>query len=147
MATNPQIQQGVLNRLRSSVIVPAYTNLSITAPYMGKSLVKVEFEGNVVEQIETATGAVRSPEPFVMASVTVGVLRSQSLAASWLAQAQSDGYLGQVNVHPDTSVYPVISLAETVIRHIDNGAFDGTDPIVRLTLRGTYYVNAKMWSF
>lgn len=143
---NPQITQGVLNRVRTSVVVPNYPGLSVTAPYMGKSFAKLDFEGNFVEQIETGTGAVRSPEPFVMATLTVSILRPQSLSAAWLAQAQLDGYLGQVNAHSDSSVFPVVSLNETVIRHIDPGAYDGTDPIVRLTLRGTFYVNGAMWA-
>jgi hypothetical protein len=112
---------------------------------MGKSFAKLDFEGNFVEQIETGTGAVRSPEPFVMATLTVSILRTQGLSAAWLAQAQDDGYIGLVNAHGDSSVFPVVSLNETVIRHIDPGAYDGTDPIVRLVLRGTFYVNGAMW--
>jgi hypothetical protein len=144
---NPQIQQGVLNRVRCSVIVPNFTNLNITASYMGKSFAKVDFEGNFVEQIETGTGAVRSPEPYVMTTVTIGILRSQSLAASWVSQFQTDSYLGPVNVHPDSSAFPIISINDAVIRHLDPGAFDGADPVVRLTLRGTVNINDKMWSF
>ncbi|MDP9651712.1 hypothetical protein [Paraburkholderia caledonica] len=144
---NPQIQQGVLNRVRCSVIVPNFTSLNITASYMGKSFAKVDFEGNFVEQIETGTGAVRSPEPYVMTTVTIGILRSQALAANWVAQFKTDSYLGSVNVHPDSSAFPVISINDTVIRHLDPGAFDGADPVVRLTLRGTVNINDNMWSF
>lgn len=144
---NPNITQGVLNRVRTSAIIPAYTNLNITAPFLGKSMIVVEFEGNFVEQIETATGAVRSPEPFVMATATCSLLRSQSLAANWLQQGQTDSYLGVVNFHSDTSTYPVITLNDTVIRSIQNGAFDGADPIVRLVLRGTFPVNSSLWNF
>jgi hypothetical protein len=143
---NPQITQGVLNRVRTSAIIPGNTSLNITAPYMGKSFIVVNFEGNFVEQIETGTGAVRSPEPYVMATATVGLLRTQSLAANWMAQAQEDGYVGLVNLHADSSAFPVLTLNEAVIRSIEPGAFDGSDPVVRLTLRGIFYVNANMWS-
>lgn len=144
---NPQIQQGVLNRVRCSVIVPNFTNLNITAPYMGKSFAKIDFEGNFVEQIETGTGMVRSPEPYVPVTVTVGLLRSQALAASWVAQFQSNSFVGSINVHPDSSAFPIISVTDAVIRHLDPGAFDGADPVVRLTLRGTTNINDQMWSF
>ncbi|HDR9497043.1 TPA: hypothetical protein QDC06_000228 [Burkholderia cepacia] len=143
---NPQITQGVLNRVRTSAIIPAYTNLNITAPFLGKSMIVVEFEGNFAEQIETATGAVRSPEPYVMATATCNLLRSQSLAASWLAQGQTDSFLGTVNLHSDTSAYPVITLNDTVIRMVQNGAFDGQDPIVRVVLRGVFPINSNMWN-
>jgi hypothetical protein len=144
---NPQIQQGVLNRVKSSVIVPNNTALNIAASYMGKSFVKVDFEGNFVEQIETGTGMVRSPEPYVPTTITVSLLRSQALSATWVAQFQSNSFIGPVNVHPDSSVFPVISVTDVVIRHVDPGAFDGADPIVRLTLRGTVNINDQMWSF
>jgi hypothetical protein len=143
---NPKIQQGVINRVRSSLIVPSNTALNATAPYLSKSMINVEFEGNFVEQIETATGAVRSPEPFVMATITMGLLRSQSLSATWLNQVQNNSFLGDVTAHSDSSVYPAISLSETVVRMIRNGAFDGADPVVAVVLRGIYYVNNDLWN-
>lgn len=143
---NPQITQGVLNRIRTSLIVPNNTALNATAPYLSKSMINVEFEGNFVEQIETATGAVRSPEPYVMATITMGLLRSQSLAATWLEQVQNDSYLGTVTAHSDSSAYPAISLSESVVRMIRNGAFDGADPVVAVTVRGIYYINNNLWS-
>lgn len=143
---NPQIPQGVLNRVRTSLIIPGNTSLNITAPYLGKSQIVVDFEGNFAEQIETATGAVRSPEPYVMATATASLLRSQSLAAAWLTQGTVDSYLGTVNAHADTTAYPVITLNECVIRMVQNGAWDGQDPIVRVVIRGVFYINASMWN-
>lgn len=147
MANVPVVAQGVLNRVRCSVIVPGNPALNITAPFMGRSFAKIEFEGDFVQQIETGTGAVRSPEPFVMATISVGLLRTQSLASAWMAQAQTNGGLGDVTIHSDTAAFQPITVNETVIRHLDPGAFDGTDPIVRLTLRGTFPLNSDMWSF
>lgn len=60
MATNPLIAQGTLNRVRCSIVVPAYPNLNITSSYMGKNLATIEFEGEAVPQIPTATGVVDS---------------------------------------------------------------------------------------
>lgn len=147
MANPPVVSQGVLNRVRCSVVIASIPTLNITAPYMGKSFAKIEFEGDFVPQIETGTGAVNSPEPYVMATITVGLLRTQSLSNNWLTQAQTNGGLGDVTIHSDTSAFQPISLNGTVIRHIDPGAFDGADPIVRLTLRGVYPINSDMWSF
>lgn len=147
MATNPKVTQGVINRVRTSLIVPGNPGLSVTAPFLGRSMISVDFEGDFVQQIETATGAVRSPEPFVMATITMGLLRSQSLAANWLTQAQNDSFLGDVTAHSDSPVYPPISLSETVIRTIRNGAYDGADPVVQVTVRGIFFVNNNLWAF
>lgn len=147
MANPPIVTQGVLNRVRCSVVIPSDPSLNITAPYMGKSFARIEFEGDFVPQIETATGAVNAPEPYVMATITVGLLRPQALANSWLTQAQTNGGLGSVTIHSDTSAFQPITLTTAVIRHLDPGAYDGTDPIVRLTIRGTYNINSDLWNF
>jgi hypothetical protein len=147
MATNPMVAQGVLNRVRCSVVVPNFTSLNITAPYMGRSFAKIEFEGNFVEQIGTGTGAVNSPEPYVFATVTVGLLRTQALAANWAAQFQTNSGIGPITIHSDTSAFPPITVSNAVIRHLDPGAYDGTDPVVRLALRGEFYINNDLWSY
>ncbi len=143
---NPQIAQGTLNRLRCHVTIPGYTNLNNSPAYMGKSFAKVTFDGDFDKLIETATGAVTSPEPYVLATVEVGVLRTQALSAAWMAQAQNISDLGNVSIFPDSIVYPEIDLSNCVLRHLDPGAFDGTDPVVRLTLAGVLYVNNGLWT-
>jgi hypothetical protein len=82
-----------------------------------------------------------------MATITVGLLRSQGLSAAWLAQAQNTTILGDVTIYSDTSAFPALSINDTGIRSIDPGAFDGTDPVVRLTLRGSMNINSALWSF
>lgn len=145
MANPPNVLQGPLNRVRCSVVVTSIPGLNITSSYMGKQFARIEFEGDFVQQVETATGVVNSPEPYVMGTITVGLLRPQALASSWLAQAQSTGILGDVTIYSDTSAFPAITLSSTAIRHIDPGAFDGTDPVVRLTLRGVFALNNSLW--
>ena len=146
MATNPLVAQGTLNRVRCSVIVPNYSNLNITSPYMGKSFASIDFEGAFDEQIETATGVVTSPEPYVMATVTVGLLRTQSLALAWLTQAQTISDLGTITIHSDTSAWPAITIGSAVIRSLEPGAYDGMDPVARITLRGVYDINNNLWN-
>jgi hypothetical protein len=143
---NPFLNAGPLNRVRCHVVVPSTPTLNITPQFMGKQFARIEFEGDWNQQIETATGVVNSPEPYVMATITVGLLRSQGLSAAWLAQAQKTTVLGDVTIYSDTSAFPAISINDTGIRSIDPGAFDGTDPVVRLTLRGSFNINASLWS-
>ena len=145
MAT-PLIQQGTLNRVLPSVIVPGNTALNITSNYMGKSFVTVTFDGDFDNLIHTATGAVTSPEPYVQATASVSILRTQSLSGAWLAQAQKLSDIGNVSIFSDTTAFPEIDLVNCIIKHIDPGAYDGTDPVVRLTLGGIFYVNSRVWS-
>lgn len=146
MPTHPLIQQGTLNRVRCSVVVANFTNLNVTAPYMGKQMARLTYEGDFTEQIGTATGGVNSPEPYVWASIAMNLLRTQNLAAQWMAQAQDTTAIGPVTIYSDTSAFPAISLDNASIRNIDPGAFDGSDPVVRVTVRGIFYVNNELWS-
>lgn len=146
MATNPLVQQGTLNRVRGQVVVPNFTNLNITAPYMGKSMLRLALEGNFTDQIPTATGVVNSPEPYVMATCTVGLLRTQALSGQWLAQAINYSVIGPIQVYSDSSAFPLANLDNCSIYQLDPGAFDGQDPVVRLILRGTFYLNNNLWN-
>ena len=134
----PFVPQGTLNRVRCAVVCSNFPTLNITAPYMGKSFARISFSGEFTQLLPTATGGVASPEPYVMATISVGLLRTQALAAQWQAQAGLTGAIGPVTIYPDSSTYPNISLDNAVISEIDPGMYDGTDPVVRLTLKGIY---------
>ena len=146
MATHPLVQQGTLNRVRCSVVVPNFTNLNITSPYMGKSFARLAFEGDFAGLIGTATGAVSSTEPYVFGNITVGLLRTQALSGQWLQQVQQFSVIGPVTIYSDSAAFPPIPLDNCVVNQIDPGAFDGTDPVVRLVLRGVFYANSDLWN-
>jgi hypothetical protein len=147
MATNLKISQGVLNRLRGSIVFPDFGSLNITAPYMGKNMIVVSIEGNIVNQIPTGTGVVNSPEPYVPVGISVILLRTQQLAADWFNKALTNSKVGSGTVHSDTAAFPAMQLDDLVIRHIDPGPYNGSGPDVNLTLGGILYVNNDLWSF
>ncbi len=145
MATNPMVPQGTLNRVRASVIVPNYSSLNINSSHMSKKFVTVTFDEDFADQPETAVGIVNSPKPYVMATVNVGILRTQALAASWLAQAQQDTQIGRVIVHSDTNAFPQIHVHNCSLLKSEPGPYDGMDPTVDLTIRGVFYPNNYVW--
>jgi len=145
--TNPGIARGVLNRVRCSVVVPGNTALNITAPNMGRQLARIAFEGQLVNQIPTATGLVNSPEPYVICTVTIALLRTQPIANAWFAQIQTNSNVQNVTIHSDTSAFPPIALQDVVVSRIDPGPYDGTNPDFQLVLRGALPVNNNLWSY
>jgi len=142
----PLANQGMLNRVLTNVIVTNYPQLSVTAPFMSKSLAVLTFEGTAVDQIGTATGLVNSPVPYIMAQVVVNLLRSQPIAAAYFAQWQAKAVLGPIVVYPDSTVLGPFSLVNCSLTEIDPGAFDGQDPSCKATIKGIYYLNAALWS-
>lgn len=144
--TNPLVAQGTLNRVRCSVIVPGDTALNIDSSYMGKSFATITFDGSFAGQIETGTGVVNSPEPYVMSTISVGLLRTQALSNAWLVQSKKNSDIGQVIIHSDSAAFTPISLATCVINMIEPGVYDGTDPVVKLAIKGVFYLNEDLWN-
>jgi hypothetical protein len=143
---NPMVRQGLLNRVLTSVVVTNYPQLSVTASFMAKSLAQLDFDEDAVDQIGTATGIVNSPQPYVMSSVVINLLRSQSVAAAYIAQWQQQAYIGSITAYPDSTVFTPITLVNCSIMRIAPGPFDGQDPTVKATIKGVYYTNNVMWS-
>ncbi len=147
MSGNPLVTQGTLNRVRCHIVVANNPALNITSSYMGRRLATIRFEDAFADQIGTGTGVVNSPVPYVMAAIEASLLRTTSLADAWLAQSQNQSRIGPITIHSDTAAFSAIQIDNVVIRDLQPGVYDGTDPVSMLTLRGIYYVNNALWSF
>lgn len=143
---NPNIQLGNLNRVRASVVVPAFSALNIISSYMTDRFVSISFDEDFVGQIQTATGIVNSPEPYVMASVTTQVLRTLPIAGSYISQAQSNAILGTVVIHSDSTSFPAIRIRNASLLRPQPGEYSGKSGALDITLRGVYEVNNDLWN-
>ena len=143
---NPLAVQGNLNRVATHVVVTSYPALTVTVGYMGKSQAQLTFEGAAVNQIGTATGIINSPEPYLFGTLVISLLRTQSLANLWIIQMQQNATVGTVVAYPDATTFSPLSLTNCSIQGFDPGAYDGQDPVTKVTLKGTFYVNASMWA-
>lgn len=147
MATgNPNIQQGTLNKVRGSVIVPGYTALNINASHLGLDGISLDLEEDFVMQEKTMTGVVNSPEPYVMATCTINLLRTQALSLQWMQQAEQQAMIGRIAVHSDTAAYTQRRVHNCSVLHASPGRMNGTTATVNLVIRGTYFINNNMWS-
>lgn len=144
---NPGIARGVLNRVRCSVILPAFPALNIIPANMGRALARIAFSDNTVNQFPTGTGLVNSPEPFIRATITIALLRTQQISVSWFNQILLDSNVQDATIYSDSSVFPPIALQDVVANHMDPGPFDGTNPDFTLVLSGALPVNSQMWTY
>ena len=142
----PITTQGNLNRVLTHVVVPGAPQLSVTAPFMAKTMASVTFDGPFVDQIPTATGVVNSPAPYVMGQVVFNILRSQAIAAEWIARLQLQSTLGAITIFSDSTVFPELVLENASVIDVTPGAFDGTDPTTQITVKGVFLINAALWA-
>lgn len=145
MASNPLINQGTLNRLISSVVVDSDPGLNVTPPYLGKEGVSIALEGETTTFINTMTGAVTSPEPYQVVSVTINLLRTQNLAAVYKAQMELLATIGEITVYPDATTLPTYSFINCAIQSVRELKINGEDAGWVVNIKGYYLINSAMW--
>jgi hypothetical protein len=143
---NPQIAQGVLNRIRGNIQIGAFPTLNITAPFLGAGGFTFTRTGTATTMIDTLTGRVASPEPFQAVNVEIHLVKSQSLASAWEAQLQSLSIIGPITVFTDSAVQPTYNFTQMAIENVGAIAVNGKSVEYILTLTGTYVINNGLFA-
>ena len=143
--SNPQIPQGTLNRLVASVVIPAVPALNVTPSFLNKEGIRLAFDGESTKFLPTMTGAVTSPEPYVMVTVTINLLKTQALANAYEQQRQTQSLIGNIVVRPDTTALAPYDITNCAIESVRELAFSGEDAGYAVTIRGYYLVNQSLW--
>jgi len=142
---NPQIPQGTLNRLIASVTWANFPNLNVTPSFLNREGIRLAFEGNATDFIQTMTGTVTSPAPFQMISLTINLLKSQGLAQLYENQLASNSVLGNGVVRPDASTLAPWDVLNCGIMTVRELAFSGEDAGYAVTVNGYVLRNSSLF--
>lgn len=142
---NPLVSQGVLNRLRGSVIVVDIPQLTVTAPYLGQNGIGLALEGEATTYLPTLTGAATSPEPYQMISLTVHLLKTQFLADLYKSRQEANTFLGSIVVRPDATNLADYYFVNCAIKNIAPLNFSGKDAGYEVTIGGVYQINGDLY--
>ena len=145
MAGNPLVPLGTLNRLLTQVTWNSFPSLNVTPSYLGRESVHLARDGEAVVYIPTLTGAVTSPEPYLMITMTMHLLKTQGLAGQYEAQMVSSALLGDGTVYSDSSVLPTFPITNCSIKSIRELDFSGADAGYVVMIGGYYYTNNLLW--
>ncbi len=146
MANVGPIIPAPLNRVRGSVTFSSFTSLNVTAAYLSKKMISVDFDEDFTDQIPTGTNVINSPAPYVMGTISFGLVRTLPLAESFITQAQSITILGTANVRSDTSAFSAIQLVNCALIRPQPGSYAGDSGELDVVIRGVYYINNSLWS-
>lgn len=146
MANNPLVNQGKLNRLRATIQVNDIPALNVTPAFLGRDGISLALEGEATTTIPTLTGTVQSPEPYQMARITVHLLKSQALAATYKAQMESNTLIGTVIVRPDASTLPSYTINNCALAALRELDMSGRDAGWVVSITGFYSVNNQLWN-
>lgn len=143
---NPLVDQGVLNRLVASVTWTDFPALNVTASYLDKEGLNARMEGAASLQHPTMTGLVQSPEPYLLFSVVIALLRTQPLADAYKTQWETNCLIGEGTVWPDVmtgiSSFPLQNVS---IQSVGDLLLNGTTPVFGVTCTGFYVINNALW--
>lgn len=142
---SPNIPQGTLNRLRGSITWPSFPALQITAPFLGRDGIEVSFSGDIVQYIETMTGAVTSPEPYISVDMTVSLNRSQTFSDLFKRQIETNALLGDATVRTDAATLGVFVVINSSIKRLRPLRINGTDAGFVIEIGGYYQVNQNLF--
>ena len=145
---NPNIPQGVLNRLKASLVWNDFPGLNITPAYLGKEMFNLTPEGAITTFIETTTGAVISPEPYQKMTLTAHLLKTQALAPAYKAQLELNSAMGSGTLYPDVATgsgITVYQLQNCAIQNILPLNYNGQDAGWVIVFGGFYSINSSLF--
>lgn len=145
MAINTGTAQGTMNRLRGAITVTDIPDLNVTSDYLGVGGISMAPTGEVVNFIDTMTGRVTSPVPYLPVSITINLLRTQTLGAAWWNQALTTGLLGPITITPDVTTFPNVTVLNCGIMSLPTQSYAGTDPSFDVVVNGYIIINSDLW--
>ena len=157
--TNPLIQYGNLNRLVASVTWANFPSLTVTAPFLNRDGIRLALDGDATRFLGAMAGAVTSPEPYQMCTLTINLVKTQYLANQYKAQMETSTLLGNCTVRPDVPILSSIAgvttglgglepydLTNMAIESVREQSYSGEDAGWTVVCRGYYLINSALWS-
>ena len=142
---NPNIPQGTLNRLIGSLAFTDNTSYNITAPYLGSEAISLNPGGPVTTMLGTLTGAVQSPEPYMLVGIAVHLIRAQILANQFKALIETNAFLGNAVLRSDTPLMQPFDFTNCAVTEVRPYAITGRDAGFMITISGIWYINNSLW--
>jgi hypothetical protein len=145
MANSPMVDLGTLNRLLTSLSWNNFPALNVTAPFLGRGGIQLAFEGNATQFLPVMTGAVTSPEPYQMTSLTINLLKSQGLSQQYELQKRLNSLLGNGVLRTDSASLGPFDILNCGIMTVSPLAFSGEDAGYTVSVQGYMLINSQLW--
>lgn len=142
---SPQIAQGTLNRLLTSVTWANFAGLNVTPSFLNREMIRLAFNGSATDFINTATGTVTSPAPMQPITLTINLLKTQGLAQQYEQQRQLNSVLGNGTVRGDSVTLAPYDLLNCGIENVRELNFSGEDAGYAVTVGGYILINSALW--
>lgn len=160
MAATNIVPQGTLNRLQGQVQCPNRPALNVYSGYLGTEGIRLSFETNATDLLPTMTGMVTSPAPYQACTLTMALVKSTYMADTYKQAIETDTYVGEVTVYPDTPAggsnlinevganggLGPFQLHNMAIETVREMSFAGLEATTVVTMRGYRLTNQTLFS-
>ena len=143
---NPLIDQGTLNRLRGSVTYANFPQLNVISANLAKEAIRLSLDGPATAYLPVMTGAVPSPEPYQICTLTINLVKSEIISNTYKTQFEDTVLIGPVTVRSDSITLGIYQLINCVLENVREQSYAGDDPAWSVTVKGTYQINAGYFS-
>jgi len=112
---------------------------------LSKEGIRLTLQGESTQYLPTMTGAVTSPEPYMMIEMVINLLKSQGLSDLYKQQMETSALLGDGTVRTDSTAlgsYPIVNCAIKSMRELD---FSGDNAVYAVTIGGYYLINSSLF--
>jgi len=140
-----QIPQGKINRLRGSISFPDFPIINITPAYLGSEMIKVIYTGETTTIINSATGIITSPEPYILVEIQAHVLRTNGLADLIFNQLQTSSTVNNAIVRSDSSTSQDVTIFNTSITNLGEVVQDGKNAAQMIHFKGYLPINNSLF--
>jgi hypothetical protein len=142
---NPLVTLGSLNRLVASVTWNSFPELNVTASFLNREGIRLALDGETTRFLPALAGAVTSPEPYQMVTLTINLLKTQGLGYLYKRQMETQSTLGNGVVRSDVLTFPAYDVVNMAIESVRELTFSGEDAGFTVVCRGYYLINSSLW--
>lgn len=143
---NPLVAQGTLSKLRGSCTVTQSPELNVTASFLGPNMIGLRLSGDATKFLPTATGGATSPQPYQQATVTLDLLKSQSLSDTYKTRFETNTLLGDVVIRTDSATLGDYQLTNCALMNVADLSFNGEVVGFSVTIQGYYSTNSALFN-
>lgn len=142
---NPLVNQGFLNRVLGAVSVTNDPDLNVSSSYLGSDAISLRPDAPATDILPTLTGTVGSQCPYQQVTLTVHLLRTQSLAQAWQRRFTNNTALDEIVVTPDATTFDTYTILNAYLVNFSELPFTGRDAGYAVTVSGYVITNNDMW--
>ena len=127
------------------MVVISDPTLNISADDLGKDMIRISPQGDVTDILETATGVIGSPAPYIKVAISFTLNKTSSVCQRYLNKMFDNTQFNNLVLNTDSSTLAKIVVQNAFMSAWSEASFSGLEPGIGFTVTGFVPVNNSMF--